>query len=123
MPLRIKVDTNFDHRQTTKPKAIRILLQVNLTHRHLRTLIQLQLHDIEGRLGTQYQIYPSIGGTYLHIHIQTKEREDHLEQLLIMPLIIRMVGIGDCTQECLQQAKRLVHPFLTNRIIHQPNGG
>ena len=91
---RIEVDANLGYRLATKRKTLTIVLQIDLLHRGLSTLVQLQFDDVEVGLREQHDIYPTPRGMHLHIHqIISQQGEDDEEHLLIMPLIIRHVAI------------------------------
>ena len=45
---------------------------------------------------------------HFHIHIPTEEREDDVEQLLVVPLGVGVVSVRHREQVSLQQAEHLV---------------
>lgn len=57
---RIEIDANLGNWQATKSESLAIVLQIDLLHCRLSTLIQLQFNHIEVGLGKEHNIYPAL---------------------------------------------------------------
>ena len=71
MPLTIKINPNLYDRQPTKSEALRIIAQIDLLKGYIRSLVQLQLHDIERCQCAYHHIHTAFRGTDFHVHIHS----------------------------------------------------
>lgn len=117
--LSIKVYTNFYYRLATSRKTLAVLLEVDLLHGGLGTLVEFQFDEIESILSLHHYIHPSIRCVNLHIHHKvSQEGEDDEKHLLVMPLVIGIVTIRHRAQELLEQAQGSIHVALANQDRH-----
>ena len=99
----IEVDTDLYYGLATSRKTLVVLLEVDLLHRSLGTLVEFQLDEIERVFGLHYHVHPTIRRMNLDIYHEVgQEGEDDEKHLLIMPLIVGIIAIRHCTQEFLK---------------------
>ena len=99
----IKINPDLGYRKTRQGKTLAIVLEIDLLHRHLGILVKFQLYQVKTRFRHNHDINPAIRSMYFYIyHPSRKKREDDIEHLLIMPLIVRIGTIWNRAQESLQ---------------------
>ncbi len=103
---RVEVDADLGDRFAGEGKALAIVLQVYLLHRRLRTLVQLQLEEVEVGLCEHHYVHPAFWGVHLYVHqIVGEQGEDDVEHLLVVTLVVCDVAVGHRAKEVLQQPK------------------
>ena len=81
----VEVDAHLCNRQATECKTLVILSEIDLVHRRLWALVQLQLHQIKVGLGLQHHIHPALWRMHLHIHNEGgKKGKDNIERIVFV---------------------------------------
>ena len=87
-----------------------IILQVDLSHGSLRTLVEFQFQEIEIGVGEQNHVYSALWSMHLYVHYKAcEESEDDIQHLLVMTLIVGHIAVGQCFEVVLQELQSTVH--------------
>ena len=89
----------------------------------LGTLVELQLHHVDGISSLHRDIDSALCRMLLHEDIITSEQGEHdVERLLPMPLVVGVVAVRHRLQEVVQQTEGSIHIPLLHQYRHLGNG-
>ena len=80
-----EVYPHLDNGTLFEGKAVAVALHVDLLAGADCRLVDFHLHEIDGIVGLHHNVDTALVGTHFHINLISKQREQHIEKLLVMP--------------------------------------
>ena len=97
-----EVDSHLDNGALFEGEAVTVALCVDLLAGTYCRLVYLHLHEIDGIVGLHHNVDTALVGTHFHINLISKQREQHIEKLLVMPFVVGVVALRHSEQISLE---------------------
>ena len=116
---RVEVDAHLRDWLASQGESLRIVLEVDLVHCHICTLVEFQFYNEEAGGRHHHHVDSASRRMHLYIHrIFRYEREDDVEHLLEVSLRVGLVAIRYRAKESLEQVQGTVHVVLYQALCH-----